>query len=95
MVIKTNFQFQLGRWSVQIGNEHGDFRFILWRHHSSKYSSGSYARWQWNFRERPVAYRQEDMPVIEFVGTRIASMEIDREGRLREVRDDWPDTIDG
>lgn len=88
MVVKLNIRFQLGRWSVQFGNEHGDLRVILWRHHTN---NGAYARWQWNFRSKPKGYRQEEVPVIECVGAYIAPAHL-----LQIEPDDaetWPDFV--
>jgi hypothetical protein len=91
MIIKLNFQFQIGRWSIQLGNDYGSTRIILWKHRYSDYTSGSFARWQWDFRKWPVTMKEQEVPVIECVGMGFVPVEYKP---LPMPDDYWPDTVE-
>lgn len=73
--ISLNLQLRIGRWSIQFGNEYEDLRVILWKHREATGRSGSFARWQWNFRSWPTTWDESEVPVITLVGVRVVPME--------------------
>lgn len=82
MVFQVNLRW--GPWSLEFT---GEPRIILWRFHGSS----GYARWQWDFRSRPVRMRREEMPVItceaQIVPVRLVVVE-------DYPADEWADVIE-
>lgn len=75
-LIGLNIQLRIGHWSLQLGNEHGRSRIILWRHHSN---NGAFTRWQWDFRHRPISHKEAPFTFV-CTGARIVPVQfVDQE----------------
>jgi hypothetical protein len=77
VTLEFKFAVRLGRWGVEFSRDDGFIGLWLGLLHYSEGGSSCYPRWQWRIGRRwPVMMKQEQMPVLEFVGARLVPCEL-------------------